>query len=135
MTVLRQVESPVIRSVLHFPAPAKRLEEVNILDTGLLQLLEQTTRLVRDDDARGLGARGEHVRIDALFAGHRNDQKSDSQRVKLIAERSDRWKRIDGIACSSGGLVLGQVAHAWSIEKPSVLSENGLLTGIREKLP
>ena len=80
------------------PGTAKDLEEVNIFDAVLLKLSEQTTSSFADDDPRAFRPPGEHPGIDALLAGHRNDQQPDPLRLELIAERSDRGKRIGGIA-------------------------------------
>ena len=99
------------------------------------QLIEQTTRLLADDDSRAFRPPGEHLGIDALLVGHRNDQQPDPPRLELIAERSDRGKRIGGIAFGSAGLALDHIAHARSIEEPAVTPHNGLLTGIGEEPP
>ncbi len=93
------------------------------------------TRRLADEDSRVFRPPGEHPGIDALLAGHRNDQQPDPPRLELIAERSDRGEWVGGIALGSAGLPLDRIAHARSIEEPAVTPHDDLLAGIVEEPP
>ncbi len=124
-----------MRPALLVPGASKRLEKVDMLDSALIQLIEQTTGLFANDDSRAFRPPGEHLGIDALLVGHRNDQQPDPALLELIAERLDRKKRIGKFAFRSAGRALDHIAHARPIKEPAVTTWNGILAGIGKKPP
>ena len=66
---------------------------------------------------------GKHLGINALLVGHRNNQQADPHRLKLVAERTDRGKRISPFIFGRSFCLLGRVPDARPIEEPSLFSQ------------